>query len=65
MQPRNLPVVDALAVLDAAAELAAELLALAVLLALDELLPHAASSSVTAPAAAADINAVCFTVSSR
>jgi hypothetical protein len=67
MQPRNLPPVAALAVLDALdelAELAAGLLALAELLALDELLPHAASSRAAAPAAAAVINAVCFTVSS-
>src|SRR5450756_2959468 len=67
MHPRNLPPVAALAVLDALEkldELAAGLLVLAELLALDELLPHAASSRAAAPAAAAVINAVCFTVSS-
>jgi hypothetical protein len=64
MQPRNLALVAALVVLEAlvlADALAAGLLAL---LTLDVLLPHAASSRVTAPAAAAVINAVCLTISS-
>jgi hypothetical protein len=76
MQPRNLAVVDAGAVLDAlvvagalaeldVAVLAAGVLAAGVLLTLDELLPQAASSRVAAPATAAVINAVCFTVSSQ
>jgi len=67
MQPRNLLPVAALAVLDALDELAAlaaGLLLVLVELAVDELLPHAASSKAAAPAAAAVINAVCFTVSS-
>jgi hypothetical protein len=67
MQPRNLPVVEPLAALDTAeltaldapAELAAEL----ELLALDELLPHAAISSVAAPAATVAINEVCLKLS--
>jgi hypothetical protein len=81
MHPRNLPVVAAVAVLDApvvagvlaeleagvlaAGVLAAGVLAAGVLLTLDELLPQAASSRVAAPATAAVINAVCFTVSSQ
>jgi hypothetical protein len=52
-------VLDALVLADA---LAAGLLL--ALLTLDVLLPHAASSRVTAPAAAAVINAVCLTISS-
>jgi hypothetical protein len=74
MQPRNLAVLAAGAVLDAAvvagalAELGAvDALAeldVGVLLTLDELLPQAASNRVAAPATAAVINAVCFTVSS-
>jgi hypothetical protein len=63
MQPRNLPVVEppaaldtaVLTALDAPAELAAAELEL---LALDELLPHAAISSVAAPAATVAINEV-------
>jgi hypothetical protein len=62
MQPRNLPAVDALVVLDALDELTA--LVAGLLLTLDELLPHAATRRVAAPAAVAVINAVCFTVSS-
>jgi hypothetical protein len=62
MQPTNeLPV--ALAGLEAAADVAAGLVALAAG-ALDVLLPQAASR-VVAAAAAAVINAVCLTVSSR
>jgi hypothetical protein len=71
MHPRNLADVDAPAVLDALVLALAEVAALAAgvlleLLTLDELLPHAASSRVAAPApaAAAVINAVCFTISS-
>ncbi|HUN33387.1 MAG TPA: hypothetical protein VMU95_15365 [Trebonia sp.] len=57
--------VDAPDVLDAVAELDALVaLAAGVLLTLDVLLPHAASSRVAAPAAAAVINAVCLTISS-
>jgi hypothetical protein len=63
MQPRNLPVVEppaaldtaVLTALDAPAELAAAELEL---LALDELLPHAAISSVAAPAATVAISEV-------
>jgi hypothetical protein len=65
MQPRNLPDADPLAApvtaeltaLEAPAELAAAELEL---LALDELLPHAAISSVAAPAATVAINEVCL-----
>jgi hypothetical protein len=71
MQPRNLAVVDAPVVLDAlvlAAGALDALVALAAgvveLLAVDELVPHAATSRVAAPAAAAVINAVCLTISS-
>jgi hypothetical protein len=66
MHPRNLLEVEAPAVLDVAAEAAGELDALALVLdeALDELLPQAASSKQVLAAAAAVINAVCFTVSS-
>jgi hypothetical protein len=71
MQPTNLLAVAALGVLDAPvvagalAELdAVDALDVGVLLTLDELLPQAASSRVAAPATAAVINAVCFTVSS-
>jgi len=57
MQPRKLP--------PAAAALVAADVGLDVLDgALVELLPHAASTKLTAAVAAADINAVCFTVSS-
>jgi hypothetical protein len=67
MHPRSLPVVAAVAVLDAAAEVgaAAELAELAGLVvdeALDELLPQAASSRHVLAAAAAAINAVFLTV---
>jgi hypothetical protein len=71
MHPRNLalvdapvPLLDALALVLALAEVVA--LAAGVLpeLTLDELLPHAASSRVAAPATAAVINAVCLTISS-
>jgi len=64
MQPTNeLP--EALAVLEAAADVAAELELDALAAgALEELLPHAASSRLVAPAAAAVIKAVCLTVSS-
>jgi hypothetical protein len=66
MHPRNLLEVEAPAVLDVAAEAAGELDVLALVLdeALDELLPQAASSKHVLAAAAAVINAVCFTVSS-
>jgi hypothetical protein len=67
MHPRSLPVVAAVAVLDAAAEVgaAAELAELAGLVvdeALDELVPQAASSRHVLAAAAAAINAVFLTV---
>jgi len=64
MHPRSLPVVDAVAVLDAAAEVGAvaELAGLVVDEALDELLPQAASSRHVLAAAAAAINAVFLTV---
>jgi len=67
MQPRNLLVVDPVAVLDAEAEAEAivelaELDGLVVDEALDELLPQAASSRHVLAAAAAAINAVCLTV---
>ena len=60
---------DAAPVLDALVLALAEVDALAAgavleLLTLDVLLPHAASSRVAAPAAAAVINAVCLTISS-
>jgi hypothetical protein len=70
MHPRNLPVVDPLAAPDAPAELdeLAELAALAgallVLLRLDELLPHAAISTVAAPAAIVATHEVCLIASS-
>jgi hypothetical protein len=68
MHPRNLADVDAPVLLDALVLALAEVDALAagVLpeLTLDELLPHATSSRVAAPAAAAVINAVCLTISS-
>jgi len=66
MHPRNLLEVEAPAVLDVAADAAGELDVLALVLdeALDELLPQAASSKHVLAAAAAVINAVCFTVSS-
>jgi hypothetical protein len=70
MQPRSLPVVEAVLVLDVLGEAAAELDALVLVLAftldeaLDELLPQAASSKQVLAAAAAAINAVCLTVSS-
>jgi hypothetical protein len=71
MHPRILADVDAPVVLDALVLALADVAALAAgvlleLLTLDELLPHAASSRVAAPApaAAAVINAVCFTISS-
>jgi hypothetical protein len=64
MQPRNLPLVAALAVLDALAGAELDALAAGVLLTLDVLLPHAASSRAVTPAAAAVINAVCLTISS-
>src|SRR5271169_6614537 len=66
MQPRNLAP-DAAAGLDALVLAEVDALAAGVLLellTLDVLLPHAASSRVTAPAAAAVINAVCLTISS-
>jgi hypothetical protein len=68
MHPRNLPVVDPLAVADAAAEVDAlgelDAGALLVLLRLDELLPHAAISKVAAPAAATvATNEACLTFS--
>ncbi|HEX3712382.1 MAG TPA: hypothetical protein VHV09_06275 [Trebonia sp.] len=66
MQPRNLPVVEPVAVPELAA-VADELAALAAgllaaLLALDELLPHAAMSKAVAPAATVTANEVCFTL---
>jgi hypothetical protein len=70
MHPRNLADVAApVLLLDALALALAEVDALAAgvlleLLTLDELLPHAASSRVAAPAAAAVNNAVCLTISS-
>jgi hypothetical protein len=66
MHPRNLALVDAPAVLDALelAEVVALAAGVPVEPALDVLLPHAASSSVATPAAAAVINAVCLTISS-
>jgi hypothetical protein len=73
MHPSNLALVDApVVLLDALALVLAlaeaDALAAGALpeLTLDELLPHAASSRVAAPApaAAAVINAVCFTISS-
>jgi hypothetical protein len=64
MQPRNLPLVDALAVLDELAGAELDALAAGVLLTLDVLLPHAAISRAVTPAAAAVINAVCLTISS-
>jgi hypothetical protein len=70
MHPRNLAPVAAPVVLDALvlalALVEVDALAAGVLpeLTLDELLPHAASSRVAAPAAAAVINAVCLTISS-
>jgi hypothetical protein len=61
MHPRKLlPVVDPLAVLDAAAEL--DVLADVLLVALDELLPQAAISRVAAPAATVAISVVCLNV---
>jgi hypothetical protein len=66
MQPRNLPVVDPVAVPEAAAavdEVAALAAGLLELLALDELLPHAATSSAVAPAATVTANEVCLTFS--
>jgi hypothetical protein len=65
MHARNeLP--EALAGLEAAADVAAELGLVALADgALDELLPQAASSRLVTDAAAAVINAVCLTVSSR
>jgi hypothetical protein len=65
MQPTNeLPA--ALAGLEAAADVAAELgLDALAAGALEELLPQAASSRLVTDAAAAVINAVCLTVSSR
>jgi hypothetical protein len=71
MHPRNLPVVDPLAAPEAPAELAglaaldapAAGALLVVVLRLEELLPHAAISSVAAPAAATvATNEVCLTV---
>jgi hypothetical protein len=59
MQPRNLPAAAALEFAGAADELDALDEG-----ALDELLPQAASSRLTAVAAAAVIKAVCLTVSS-
>jgi len=66
MHPRSLALVDAPAVLDALALAEVDALAAGVPLelTLDVLLPHAASSRVAAPAAAAVINAVCLTISS-
>jgi hypothetical protein len=68
MQPRSLPVVEAVLVLDVVGEAAGELDVLVLVLgldeALDELLPQAASSKQVLAAAAAAINAVCLTVSS-
>jgi hypothetical protein len=70
MHPRSLPVVEAPVVLDVVDEAAGELDALVLVLvlaldeALDELLPQAASSKHVLAAAAAVINAVCFTVTS-
>jgi hypothetical protein len=64
MQPRSLAPVAA-AGLDALVLAEVDALAAGVLLTLDVLLPHAASSRVTAPAAAAVINAVCLTISSN
>jgi hypothetical protein len=67
MQPRNLPVVEPLAVPPELAELGAlDALAAGALLEvlrLEELLPHAAISRVAAPAAATvATNEVCLTV---
>src|ERR1700728_1318060 len=66
MQPRNLADVDAPVLLLDALVLGLAERVLLELLTLDELLPHAASSRVAAPApaAAAVINAVCRTISS-
>src|SRR6204780_3431041 len=66
MQPRSLAP-GAAAVLDALVLTEVDALAAGVLLGLltlDVLLPHATSSRVAAPAAAAEINAVCLTISS-
>jgi hypothetical protein len=66
MQPRSLAPVAAL-VPDVLALAEVDALAAGVvleLLTLDVLLPHAASSRAATPAAAAEINAVCLTISS-
>jgi hypothetical protein len=69
MQPRNdeppaAAVLDALADVAAGADEAAADVVLVAAGALDELLPHAAITRLAATAAAAAINAECFTVSS-
>jgi hypothetical protein len=61
LAPVAAPVLDALVLAEVDALAAGVLLEL---LTVDELLPHAATSRVAAPAAATVINAVCLTISS-